>query len=85
VTQGFHVFCGAVDAAAGLVEADHADGFRGVAGAEFAGEVRVEAFGAEGDEDVDWGMLAEGYLCVYMKRVSMSAVLLLLLCYCNTE
>lgn len=55
MAQGLHIFFAAVDAAAGLVEADYVDGFGGVAGRVFASEVRVEAFGADGDEDVDCG------------------------------
>ena len=53
VAQRFHVFVAQVDAAAGFVDADYADGFVGAAVGEFAGEVRVETFGADGYEDVD--------------------------------
>jgi hypothetical protein len=60
VAQRFHVVFGAVDAAAGLVEADYGDGLRGVTVGEFASEVGVEAFGAEGDEDVYYDLVSLG-------------------------
>jgi len=56
VAQTLHVFFTSVDAAAGFVEPDDGDGFGGVAawaGGELSREVRVEAFGADGDENVD--------------------------------
>lgn len=52
MAEGLHVFFGAVDTTAGFVEADYADVFRGIAGGEFAGKVRIEAFGADGYEDI---------------------------------
>jgi hypothetical protein len=62
MAQRFHVVFGAVDAAAGFVKADYGDGLRGVAVGEFASEVGVEAFGAEGDEDVYYDLVSLGSL-----------------------
>ena len=58
VAECFHVLFVAVDATAGFVDADHVDGFFGGTVGEFAGEVGVETFGAEGYEDVDCKLLA---------------------------
>lgn len=70
VPQRLHVVGGAVDAAAGLVDAEHADALVVGAGGEFAREVRVEALGAEGEEDVDCGEVSLCVLqCVERKRV----------------
>lgn len=59
VPQGLHVLFGPVDAAAGFVDAEHADGVVCVVGArgEAPCEVGVETLGAEGYEDVDWRVL----------------------------
>ena len=57
VAESFHVVFGAVDAAAGLVDAEYVDGFFG-AGGEAATKVGVEAFGAEGYENIDCSIVS---------------------------
>lgn len=52
VPQRYHVRVGAVDTATGLVDSEDGDGLVGAGGVAF-GKVRVQAFGAEGYEDVD--------------------------------
>lgn len=55
VPEGDHVRGAAVDAAAGFVDAQHCHGLvAGTGRRELLGEVGVETFRAEGDEDVDW-------------------------------